>query len=54
MKRRTVGGDEWDAFNHRRIYFWQRGELRRLKRKANKRERREGVQDARGTGRDGD
>lgn len=43
MKRKRVGGDEQDAFSRywRRITRWQPGELSRLKRKANKRERRE-------------
>lgn len=41
MKRHMQGGDEYDAFTKwRRMYYWQRGELRRIKRQANKRERR--------------
>lgn len=41
MKRRCVGGDEYDAFTGwRQVLFWQRGELRKIKRRASKRERR--------------
>jgi hypothetical protein len=42
MKRACVGGDEQDAFstNWRGRLSWQRGELRRIKRRASKRERR--------------
>jgi len=37
------GGDEYDAFtNWRRYVYWQRGELKRIKRKYNKRVRRAG------------
>ena len=42
MPRRTVGGDEFEAFTRwRRILSWQRGELRKLKRKSAKRERKD-------------
>jgi hypothetical protein len=41
MKRACVGGDEYDAFGRwRHIHSWGRGELRRIKRRASKRERR--------------
>jgi hypothetical protein len=36
-------GDEWDAFtNWRKVVFWQRGELKRIKRRYAKRQRRAG------------
>jgi len=36
------GGDEWDAFTSwRRVVFWQRGELKRLKRRYAKRQRKD-------------
>lgn len=45
--RKRHGGDEHDAFSaHRNMHRWQRGELRRIKRKANKRDRRHGKQQA--------
>lgn len=48
MKRKRVGGDEFDAFSRwRNIHRWGAGDLRRIKRKANKRERREGRAEAR-------
>jgi len=35
-------GDEWDAFTGwRKVLFWQPGELRRIKRRYNKRQRKE-------------
>jgi hypothetical protein len=35
------GGDEWDAFTSwRRVLYWQAGELRRIKRRYNKRQRK--------------
>lgn len=41
MKRACVNGDEQDAFTGwRHVMFWQRGELRKIKRRASKRERR--------------
>ena len=41
MKRACVGGDEYDAFGRwRHLYRWRGGELRRIKRRASKRERR--------------
>lgn len=43
MRRRVPlkRGDEYDAFTRwRRYYHWQRGELRKLKRRLSKRERR--------------
>lgn len=44
MKRRAIRGDEQDAASRywRGRVFWQRGELRKIKRRMNKRERREG------------
>jgi hypothetical protein len=42
MKRKMVHAEEFDAFTKwRAVHFWQSGELRRIKRRANKRERRE-------------
>ena len=41
MKRARANGDEQDAFSPwRYVLYWQRGELRRIKRRASKRERR--------------
>ena len=41
MKRACANGDEQDAFaGWRHVMFWQRGELRKIKRRASKRERR--------------
>jgi hypothetical protein len=41
VKRARVGGDEQDAFTGwRRFYSWRPGELRKIKRRASKRERR--------------
>jgi hypothetical protein len=41
MIRPRAGGDEQDAFSRtRRIHSWGRGQLRWIKRKAGKRERR--------------
>lgn len=41
MKRRCVGGDEYDAFTGwRHVLHWRAGELRKIKRRAAKRERR--------------
>ena len=40
MKRARVGGDEQDAFSRwRHIHSWRPGELRKIKRRAGKRER---------------
>jgi hypothetical protein len=48
MARRVVTADEQDAFTPwRKVMFWQRGELRKIKRRAAKRERREGKADIR-------
>lgn len=42
-KRIPLNGDEYDALTKaRRYYFWQRGELKKVKRGYNKRFRREG------------
>lgn len=41
------GGDEYDALTRdRKFYFWQSGELRKIKRGYNKRVRREAKQEA--------
>ena len=41
MKRPPANADEQDAFTKwRHVMFWQRGELRRIKRRSAKRERR--------------
>ena len=41
------GGDEFDVFGvWRRLYFWQRGEMKRIKRAYNKRARKAGKRDA--------
>jgi hypothetical protein len=44
MKRKRVGGDEQDALSRkaRRLYHWKPGQINRIKRRNNKRERREG------------
>jgi hypothetical protein len=49
MKRKRVGGEEQDAFSRRwrPMLRWKRGQIRRVKRQAGKRERREGAADAR-------
>ena len=40
MKRARVGGDEQDAFSRwRHIHSWRPGELRKIKRRASRRER---------------
>jgi hypothetical protein len=41
MKRPCESTDDYDAFTGwRRVHFWQRGELRKIKRRASKRDRR--------------
>jgi hypothetical protein len=41
MKRACADGDEQDAFTGwRHVLHWRRGELRKIKRRAGKRERR--------------
>lgn len=46
-KRRVHDGDEQDAFTPWRKYLhWQRHELRKIKRRGGKRERREGREQA--------
>lgn len=41
-KRKTVGGDEVDAFaGNRRAHNWQAGQLKKLKTNANRRDRRQ-------------
>jgi hypothetical protein len=49
VKRLRVGGAEQDAFSThwRHLISWQPGERAGLKRKSNKRERREGKREAR-------
>lgn len=42
MKRRMTNGDEYDAFTRwRAVHIWQPGQLKRIKRRAGKRERRD-------------
>jgi hypothetical protein len=41
MKRKAKGGWEEDAFFARHWYHWHPGEAKLIKRKANRRERRE-------------
>lgn len=42
MKRPSRGAIEYDAFTHwRRRYRWRAGELRKIKRRASKRDRRQ-------------
>jgi len=41
MKRACADGDEYDAFtNWRKVLHWHPGQLRKVKRRAGKRERR--------------
>lgn len=41
-KRKTVGGDEVDAFSAtRRAHNWRAGQLKAIKTRANRRDRRE-------------
>ncbi|WP_161987449.1 hypothetical protein [Prescottella subtropica] len=48
MKRKTVGGDEVDAFSRRRhAHNWKPGERKAIKTGANRRLRREGRDEAR-------
>jgi len=55
MPRAPQDADEHDAFSpHRRLHPWQRGELRRIKRRANKRDRRAGRRIARAGAENGD
>ena len=46
MARPRKGGDEQDAYSRywRKMYFWKRGQLAKIKRRTHKRERREGKQ----------
>lgn len=48
-RRIRHNGDEQDAFSRRwrKVMHWQSGELRRIKRRANKRDRRAGKAEAR-------
>ena len=40
-KRKSKGGDEYDAFSKSRKYLsWARGETKRIKQRANRRDRR--------------
>lgn len=42
-KRRMINAEEYDAYTRwRRMLFWQRGELAKVKRRTHKRERQEG------------
>jgi hypothetical protein len=41
MKRQMAGGEEYDAFTGWRKYLhWHKGQLKKVKRRSNKRERR--------------
>lgn len=43
MARRIISPEEQDAYTGwRKVMFWQRGELAKVKRRTHKRERREG------------
>ena len=45
----SQGGDEYDAFTRwRKLFHWQQGELKRIKRRYNKRARKVGKRDANG------
>jgi hypothetical protein len=48
-RERLSGGDEWDAFSRRakRYLHWRPGERARIKRKFNKRQRKENAHDDR-------
>jgi hypothetical protein len=48
MTRPIKGWDEQDAYTGwRKVMFWQKGELKKIKRRTHKRERREGKNDIR-------
>lgn len=49
MKRPRKSGDEQDALSSRarRLYHWKSGQISKIKRRNNKRERREGKQQIR-------
>ena len=48
MMRPIKGWDEQDAYTGwRKVMFWQRGELKKIKRRTHKRERREGKNEIR-------
>lgn len=47
-RRKTVGGDEIDAFSKsRHVHGWRAGELKTIKNRANRRERRQVRRDVR-------
>lgn len=49
MKRRAAGGEEQDAFSEwRKLLNWKPGEIKKLKRKANKRERQQAKKEIKG------
>lgn len=48
MMRPIKGWDEQDAYTGwRKVMFWQKGELKKIKRRTHKRERREGKNEIR-------
>ena len=49
MARRIVTGDETDAYGWRQWIGWGPGEVKAIKRRTHKRERREGRAEARDT-----
>jgi len=38
-RAKLVGGEEYDVFKARKYYFWQRGQIKKAKRRFNKRQR---------------
>lgn len=48
MPRRAMHADEIDAVEARRFLVWRRGEVRAIKRRIRRRERREGKAEVRG------
>jgi len=53
MKQKLKGGDEYDAIGSRQWYHWRPGTLKKIKRRINKRFRKEGKQESI-RGRDGE
>jgi hypothetical protein len=47
VKRRMVDGDEYDAYTRwRHLLHWRPGQIKAIKRRTHKRERREGRREA--------
>lgn len=46
-KRPSVGGEEYDAFSRRskKYFAWRPGERKAIKQRANRRDRRKGIED---------